>query len=265
MQNLANLRHRLATIPVVAADAPPLTGRIHSLESGGMVDGPGIRFVVFTQGCPLRCLYCHNPDAQGLCEGREMTVEALMAEISKYRSYMKFTGGGVTITGGEPLMQRDFVSEVFRRCQALGIHTTLDTSGFASQSVAATVLEHVDLAMLCIKAFDEDTHTRLTGVPREPSLRFAEYLHSIHKPTWIRFVLVPGITDSVANVEGLAQFLAPMGNIEKVEILPFHKLGEFKWERLGLDYALKDTPSPTAAQVQQVAEVFRRYHLNVEP
>jgi len=265
MQNLANLRDRLATIPVVAADAPPLTGRIHSLESSGMVDGPGIRFVVFTQGCPLRCLYCHNPDAQGLCDGREMTVDALMAEITKYRSYMKFTGGGVTITGGEPLIQRDFVSEVFRRCKALGIHTTLDTSGFASQSVAATVLAHVDLVMLCIKAFDEDTHHRLTGVPREPSLRFAEYLHSIQKPTWIRFVLVPGLTDSAANVQGLAQFLAPMSNIEKVEILPFHKMGEFKWEQLGLHYELKDTPSPTPAQVQQVAEVFRRYNLTVEP
>lgn len=265
MPHLANLRHRLATIPVVAADAAPLTGRIHSLESGGMVDGPGIRFVVFTQGCPLRCLYCHNPDTHALCDGREMTVDALIAEISKYRSYMKFTGGGVTITGGEPLMQRDFVSEVFRRCHALGIHTTLDTSGFASQSVAATVLEHVDLAMLCIKAFDADAHIRLTGVPREPPLRFAEYLSSIHKPTWIRFVLVPGLTDSAANVEGLAQFLAPMRNIEKVEILPFHKMGEFKWERLGLNYALKDTPSPTAAQVQQVADVFRRYNLTVEP
>lgn len=264
MQNLTNLRSRLATIPLAAADAPPLTGRIHSLESGGMVDGPGIRFVVFTQGCPLRCLYCHNPDAQGLCDGREMTVDALMTEISKYRSYMKFTGGGVTITGGEPLMQRDFVSEVLRRCQALGIHTTLDTSGFASQSVAAAVLAHVDLAMLCIKAYDEETHARLTGVPREPSLRFAEYLQSIDKPTWIRFVLVPGITDSAANVEGLARFLAPMRNIEKIEILPFHKMGEFKWERLGLSYELKDTPSPTAAQVQQVADVFRHHNLTVD-
>jgi len=264
MQNLANLRSRLATIPVVAAEAAPLTGRIHSLESGGMVDGPGIRFVVFTQGCPLRCLYCHNPDAQGLCDGREMSVDALMTEISKYRSYMKFTGGGVTITGGEPLMQRNFVSEVFRRCKELGIHTTLDTSGFSSQSVAATVLEHVDLVMLCIKAFDADSHIRLTGVPREPSLRFAEYLHSLNKPTWIRFVLVPGITDSVENVEGLAKFLAPMTNIEKVEILPFHKMGEFKWERLGLSYELKDTPSPSAAQVQAVVDIFRLYNLTVD-
>ncbi|EKD98502.1 MAG: Pyruvate formate-lyase 1-activating enzyme, partial [uncultured bacterium] len=171
---------------------------------------------------------------------------------------------GVTITGGEPLMQRDFVSEVFRRCQGLGIHTTLDTSGFAHQSVAAVVLEHVDLVMLCIKAFDADTHTRLTGVPREPSLRFAEYLYSIKKPTWIRFVLVPGITDSVANVEGLAKFLAPMTNIEKVEILPFHKMGEFKWERMGLDYALKDTPTPTAAQMQAVVDIFRQYKLTVD-
>jgi len=118
--------------------------------------------------------------------------------------------------------------------------------------------------MLCIKAFDPQTHTRLTGVPREPSLRFAEYLHSINKKTWIRFVLVPGITDSVENVEGLAQFLAPMTNIEKVEILPFHKMGEYKWERMGFDYELKDTPSPTAAQVQQVVETFRKYNLTVD-
>ncbi|HEY8905315.1 MAG TPA: pyruvate formate-lyase-activating protein [Rhodoferax sp.] len=264
MQNLAKLRNRLESIPLVALDAVPLKGRIHSLESGGMVDGPGIRFVVFTQGCPLRCLYCHNPDAQGLCDGREISVDELMTEISKYRSYMKFTGGGVTITGGEPLIQRDFTREVFRRCQGLGIHTTLDTSGFASQHVAATVLEHVDLTMLCIKAFDPDVHTRLTGVPREPSLRFAEYLHSARKTTWIRFVLVPGITDSVDNVEGLAKFLAPMTNVEKVEILPFHKMGEFKWERMGFDYELKDTPPPSAAQVQAVAEIFRQHGLKVE-
>lgn len=263
-QHLVDMRARLAPRDVAPSEAPPLSGRIHSLESGGMVDGPGIRFVVFTQGCPLRCLYCHNPDTQALCDGREISVDALMAEITKYRSYMKFTGGGVTITGGEPLMQRDFTAEVFRRCQALGIHTTLDTSGFASQSVAATVLEHVDLVMLCIKAFDPDIHTKLTGVPREPSLRFAEYLHSIHKPTWIRFVLVPGITDQPQNVEGLAKFLAPMSNIEKVEILPFHKMGEYKWERMGFDYELKDTPSPTAAQVQKVVDTFRQYNLTVE-
>ena len=264
MQHLADMRNRLAARAAEPTDVAPLKGRIHSLESGGMVDGPGIRFVVFTQGCPLRCLYCHNPDTQALWDGREMTVDALMAEISKYRSYMKFTGGGVTLTGGEPLIQRDFTREVFRRCQALGIHTTLDTSGFAHQSVAAAVLEHVDLVMLCIKAFDPDTHLKLTGVPREPSLRFAEYLHSIQKKTWIRFVLVPGVTDSDANVEGLAKFLAPMSNIEKVEILPFHKMGEYKWERMGFDYALKDTPPPTAAQVKKVVDTFRQYKLTVD-
>jgi len=254
----------MAPNDVAPSLASPLMGRIHSLESGGMVDGPGIRFVVFTQGCPLRCLYCHNPDTQALHEGREMNVDALITEISKYRSYMKFTGGGVTLTGGEPLIQHDFSREVFRRCQALGIHTTLDTSGFAHQSVAAEVVQYVDLVMLCIKAFDADVHASLTGVPREPSLHFAEYLHRIQKKTWIRFVLVPGVTDSDSNVQGLAEFLAPMDNIEKVEILPFHKMGEYKWARMGFDYALKDTPSPTAAQVQRVADIFRSYQLKVE-
>jgi len=257
----------ISVVPVPSThvgDAGRITGRIHSLESGGMVDGPGIRFVVFTQGCPLRCLYCHNPDTQALWEGREISVDDLMTDIAKYRSYMKFTGGGVTITGGEPLIQRDFTREVFRRCQALGIHTTLDTSGFASLNVAASVLTHVDLVMLCIKAFDPDIHSKLTGVPREPTLRFAQHLQEINKPTWIRFVLVPGVTDGPSNVQDMARFLAPMRNIEKVEILPFHKMGEYKWERMGFDYALKDTPSPTVEQIQRVVDIFRQHQLPVE-
>jgi pyruvate formate lyase activating enzyme len=264
MPRLVDMRDRLAAGPAAPTDATLLTGRIHSLESGGMVDGPGIRFVVFTQGCPLRCLYCHNPDTHAPGGGREISVDALMTEICKYRSYMKFTGGGVTLTGGEPLMQCDFTSEVFRRCQALGIHTTLDTSGFAGPKASAAVLEHADLVMLCIKAFDASIHSRLTGVSPDLPLRFAEYLQSIHKPTWIRFVLVPGITDSEDNVQGMAKFLAPMHNIEKVEILPFHKMGEYKWERLGIDYALKDTPPPTAAQVQHVVDIFRLHGLKVD-
>ncbi len=242
----------------------PITGRIHSIESGGMVDGPGIRFVVFTQGCPLRCLYCHNPDTQTLWEGREISVDEVMKEIVKYRSYMRFTGGGVTVTGGEPLIQHHFTREIFRRCQEQGIHTTLDTSGFASPKVAATVLEHVDLALLCIKAFDPEIHNRLTGVPREPSLKFAELLQQMAKRTWIRFVVVPGLTDVCGNVEGLAQFLSGMKNIEKVELLPFHKMGEYKWERLGADYALWQTEPPTQKQMQQVADVFRKHDLSVE-
>ncbi|MBK7003176.1 MAG: pyruvate formate lyase-activating protein [Rhodoferax sp.] len=241
----------------------PLVGRIHSLESGGMVDGPGIRFVVFTQGCPLRCLYCHNPDTQALWDGRDITVDDLMKEIVKYRSYMRCTGGGVTLTGGEPLIQHQFTREVFRRCQELGIHTTLDTSGFANLNVAAKVLECVDLVLLCIKAFDADLHARVAGVPREPTLKFAQYLHEIKKPTWIRFVLVPGLTDHPANVEGMAQFLSGMHNIEKVEILPFHKMGEYKWERMGGDYALRDTLPPTSEQIETVAQAFRQHGLSV--
>lgn len=245
-----------------AIDAPVI-GRIHSLESGGMVDGPGIRFVVFTQGCPLRCLYCHNPDTQALWDGRDITVDALMKEIIKYRSYMRCTGGGVTLTGGEPLIQHQFTREVFRRCQELGIHTTLDTSGFANLNVAAKVLECVDLVLLCIKAFDPALHARVAGVPREPTLKFAQYLHEIKKPAWIRFVLVPGLTDGADNVEGLAQFLSGMRNIEKVEILPFHKMGEYKWERMGVDYALRDTQPPTSAQIEAVAQTFRQHGLTV--
>ncbi|HLA34980.1 MAG TPA: pyruvate formate-lyase-activating protein [Rhodocyclaceae bacterium] len=245
-------------------DPATLKGRIHSCESGGMVDGPGIRFVVFTQGCPLRCLYCHNPDTQSLWEGREISVDDLMLEIVKYRSYMRYTGGGMTITGGEPLIQHDFCREIFRRCKELGIHTALDTSGFASLKVAAEVLDYVDLTLLCIKAFEPELHTRVTGVPREPTLKFARYLNEIDKRTWIRFVVVPGLTDAPDNVAGLAQFLSGMKNIEKIEILPFHKMGEYKWERMGVDYELKDTPTPTPEQLQNVAATFRRYRLTVD-
>jgi pyruvate formate lyase activating enzyme len=241
-----------------------ITGRIHSLESCGTVDGPGIRFVIFTQGCPLRCLYCHNPDCQQVEEGQVVTVDELIEKVQKYRSYMRFSGGGVTVTGGEPLMQPAFVQEIFRRCRELEIHTALDTSGYVNLNVAKPVLDEVDLVLLDIKSFDPKIYLKVTQVSLEPTLKFAKYLSEIKKPAWIRFVLVPNLTDPVHNIEELAKFVASLDNIEKVEVLPFHQMGAYKWEQLGYDYKLKHTQPPTAEQIQQAVDIFQSHGLVVQ-
>ncbi|CBN58598.1 MULTISPECIES: pyruvate formate-lyase-activating protein [Kamptonema] len=232
-------------------------GYIHSIETCGTVDGPGIRFIIFTSGCPLRCLYCSNPDCRYLENGKKVSVDELIEEIQKYKSYMNSSGGGVTISGGEALFQPHFVTEIFKRCRALGIHTALDTSGYCELKVAKPVLEFTDLVLLDIKSFDPATYRKITSVELEPTLILAKYLSEINKPTWIRFVLVPGLSSDPHNVEGLADFVASLKNIEKLEVLPFHKMGEYKWENLGYDYQLKDTESPTPELIQQTLEIFR--------
>ena len=239
-------------------------GKIHSIETCGTVDGPGIRYVIFTQGCPLRCLYCHNPDCRHPDEGKQITVAELIADIQKYRSYMKYSGGGVTITGGEPLMQPEFISEILRRCQQLGIHTALDTSGYVKLATAQPVLEYVDLVLLDIKSFDPQTYHQVTSVSLEPTLKFARYLDDINKPAWIRFVLVPNLTDSPQNIRGLAEFVASLNNIERVEVLPFHKMGEYKWEQLGYEYQLQDTPAASPELVATTKKIFQEYGIKVD-
>lgn len=241
-----------------------IVGRIHSIETCGTVDGPGIRFVIFTQGCPLRCLYCHNPDCRHIEEGKDVTVDELIEEIQRYRSYMRASGGGVTVTGGEPLMQPDFVQEIFRRCKELGIHTALDTSGYVNINVAKPVLDYTDLVLLDIKSFDPKVYLKVTQVSIEPTLKFARNLSESKKPTWIRFVLVPNLTDSLPNVEGLANFISTLDNVEKLEVLPFHKMGEYKWKQLGYNYELNDTLPPSPEQVQNVMDIFKRYGIPVQ-
>ena len=237
---------------------------IHSIESCGTVDGPGIRFVIFTQGCPLRCLYCHNPDCRYLEDGKTVTVDELIEEILQYRSYFNFSGGGVTVSGGEPLIQPDFVREIFKRCHENGIHTALDTSGYSRIEVAKPVLEYTDLVLLDIKSFIPEIYRRVTSVSLEPTLKFARYLAQINKPTWVRFVLVPNLTDDLDNVRGLAQFIASLGNVELVEVIPFHKMGEYKWQQLGYDYQLKNTQPPSPDLVNRVVNVFQSYGLTVQ-
>lgn len=248
--------------PSASQSAPrsnSLTGQIHSIETCGTVDGPGIRYVVFTQGCPLRCLYCHNPDCRHPADGHLTSVDELVADIQRYRSYLRH--GGVTVSGGEPLMQPEFVAEIFHRCHQLGLHTALDTSGYVPLTAAKPVLEVTDLVLLDIKSFNAETYRRVTSVAIAPTLDLAHYLDEIRKPTWVRFVLVPGLTDHPANIEALAKFIATLRVVERVEVLPFHKMGEAKWETLGYEYQLQDTPTPSPEGIQQAIAIFKKYGL----
>lgn len=238
-----------------------IKGMIHSLESCGTVDGPGVRFVVFMQGCPLRCKFCHNPDTWKLKDGKEFTVDEVMNEVKKYKSYMKFSGGGITVSGGDPLMQPKFVAELLKRCKEEKIHTAIDTSGYVNLDIAKDVLEYADLVLLDIKSHNNIVYKDLTGVSNEPTLKLANYLSSINKPMWVRYVLVPHITDNMEDINSLGKFLSNLNNIEKLEVLPFHKMGEFKWDELGYDYELKNTRPPSEDSVKKVIDVFRGYGL----
>ncbi|MFC8432440.1 pyruvate formate-lyase-activating protein [Streptomyces sp. NPDC057253] len=237
------------------------TGRIHSWDLSTGVDGPGTRFVLFVSGCPLRCLYCANPDTWHMRDGEETGVDEVMAEIEKYRTFLTAAGGGVTVTGGEPLLQPAFTGEILRRCKDAGLHTALDTSGFLGARATDELLADTDLVLLDIKSFDVPAYRRLTGGELAPTLNFATRLNRLGVPMWIRYVLVPGWTDDPAAVTGLAAFLAELGSVDRVDILPFHKLGAAKYEALGIPFRLGDTPNPTRESVERVRESFRAYGL----
>ncbi|WP_432665756.1 pyruvate formate-lyase-activating protein [Wukongibacter baidiensis] len=240
-----------------------ILGKIHSVETCGTLDGPGIRYVIFFQGCPLRCQYCHNPDTWKIDEGKKVTVDELMEDIIKYKSFMKFSGGGVTASGGEALIQHGFLEELFKRCKEEEIHTALDTSGCINLSAVERVIEYTDLVLLDIKSFRTQRYKELTGASITPTLEFAKYLSEINKPMWVRYVLVPGLTDDFDEIEELAAFLGKLQNIEKVEILPFHKMGEYKWEELGYEYKLKETDPPDENMIEAAKCIFKKYELNV--
>lgn len=238
-------------------------GKVHSVETCGTLDGPGIRYVIFLQGCPLRCQYCHNPDTWKLDDGEETTVDDLMDDINKYKSFMKFSGGGITVSGGEPLLQHRFLEELFKRCKEEGIHTALDTSGCIMNSETKKVMEYTDLVLLDIKSYNAAKYKEVTGASIAPTLEFAKYLSDINKPMWVRYVLVPGLTDDFNEIEELAIFLSKLKNIERVEILPFHKMGEYKWEELGYEYKLGNTEPPTDETIDKAKEIFQKYKLNI--
>jgi len=231
-------------------------GRIHSLESFGTLDGPGIRFVVFMQGCPLRCQFCHNPDTWEVNAGTKYTVEELVNEIVKYKSYMEFSGGGVTFTGGEPLLQAEFILEVVKEIKKMGISVALDTSGFVWNRHVEEVLEYTDLVLLDIKNFDPLVYKTVTGVSLSPTLKFLEYLKEKNIVAWVRYVVIPELTDNLDSVEKLSVHLDGYPNVEKIELLAFHKMGEYKWEELGIDYQLTDTKEPGKELMEQVREIL---------
>ena len=232
-------------------------GFVHSIETGAAVDGPGMRFALFVSGCQFRCLYCHNPDTWKLHNGKSYTVDAVMAELKKYASFLRIAGG-LTISGGEPLMQAHFVGEIFRRAkQELKLHTALDTQGFLAAHLDDAWFDNVDLVLLDIKQIDPVKYEALTSKPLQPTLDFAERLQKMGKKIWVRYVLIPGISDDFADVEKLADYLKPMENLERVEVLPFHKMGESKWEELGMKYELTDTKAPTPELTERVRDQFR--------
>lgn len=227
-----------------------MKGRIHSIETFGAVDGPGIRFVTFMQGCPMRCAFCHNPDTwnpQAPVQF-EWEPEELLQEALRYRSYIR--KGGVTVSGGEPLMQADFVREYFRLCKQKGLHTALDTSGVISTDKAFSVLDYTDLVLLDIKTTDDSLHQTYTGHTRRSNQAWMDHLLSLRKPTWIRHVVVPGYTSVDSRLTELAHWLKPYSSIiERVELLPYHTLGAYKYEELGIPYPLQGVPSLSQEEI----------------
>ncbi|MEV7543977.1 pyruvate formate-lyase-activating protein [Streptomyces sp. NPDC089915] len=243
--------------PAAAATQRPSEGSVHSWDLSTGVDGPGTRFVTFLAGCPLTCLYCHNPDTMRMRSGKRTSADDVIAEARKYTRFISASGGGATVSGGEPLLQPVFAGELLHRMKhELGLHTALDTSGFLGARATDALLRDVDLVLLDIKSWDRDTYRHVTGRPLEPTLDFARRLAALGKEVHLRFVLVPGLTDARENVDGVAAFAAGLGNVSRVDVLPFHKLGESKWEALGMPFTLHDTPSPTAAQVAEAKAVF---------
>jgi pyruvate formate lyase activating enzyme len=239
------------------ADEEGAFGYVHSYETGSRLDGPGVRVTLFVSGCPLRCQYCHNPDTWHLRHGTRVAAERVAARLGHFAPALRAMNGGLTISGGEPLVQVAFTERVFGAAKALGLHTALDTSGLLGARASDDYLRRVDLVLLDIKSHDPATYRLVTKREVEPTLRFAERLAAMGKPVWVRYVLVPGLTDDEANVAGVAAFVAPMRNVEWVEVLPFHQLGEFKWRELGLDYTLAETPQVPRELHARVIGQFR--------
>ena len=237
-----------------------MIGRIHSLETFGTVDGPGIRFVIFMQGCSLKCKYCHNRDTWDVHSGFECSVSELVEQIIRYKSYIDNSGGGVTVSGGEPLLQTDFLIELFKELKKLNIHTAIDTSGaIPINPKIEELLSYTDLVLLDIKHIDNQKCIDLTGQPNKNTLAFAKYLSDHNISIWIRQVLVPGITDNENDLEKLKGFLNTLNTVKRIEILPYHNMGKFKWEESGDTYPLPDVPLPTKEQIQKA-----KYILGIE-
>jgi pyruvate formate lyase activating enzyme len=232
-------------------------GYCHSYETSSRYDGPGLRVVLFTSGCLLRCTYCHNPDTWHLKDGTYVSADQVLRRLADFAPSILALGGGLTISGGEAMVQRAFTRRIFAGAKKMGLHTAIQTSGFLGDRADDTYLSEIDLVLLDIKSSDPETYRRTTGRDIAPTLRFAERLAAMSKPVWVRFTLVPGENDDPANVAGIARFVAPMKNVEWVEVQPFHQMGAFKWNAMGLEYKLANTLPPSRDLVNRVIGQFR--------
>lgn len=239
------------------------TGAVHSWDLVTAADGPGTRMTLFLAGCGMRCQYCQNPDSWRMADGVRHSVEEVMERVARYRTIMRVTGGGLTISGGEPLLQARFVAHIFARCRELGIHTALDTNGLLGARLRDEDLDDIDLVLLDIKSGLPETYQRVTGRALQPTLDFARRLSERGTAMWIRFVLVPGLTDAVDNVEAVADIVAALRGVQRLEVLPFHQLGREKWAATGEPYLLADTHPPEPALVQRVKGQFARRGITV--
>ena len=241
----------------VRDDGEGAFGYVHSYESSSRYDGPGLRIVLFVSGCLLRCSYCHNPDTWHLKDGTYVSAQHVIDRLGTFAPALRALDGGLTISGGEPMVQRAFTQRILAAAQEMGLHTAIETSGFLGDRADERYLACLDLVLLDIKSGDPDTYRKATGRDLAPTLRFAERLAAMGKPVWVRFTLVPGLTDDPANVEKIARFVAPMKNVEWVEVQPFHQLGSFKWKAMELEYKHADTSAPTPDVVNRVLAQFR--------
>ncbi len=238
-----------------------IKGRIHSTESFGAADGPGVRFIIFLRGCRMRCRYCHNPDTWDMNGGEEATADELLKKALRYKTYWR-NEGGITVSGGEPLLQIEFLTDLFKKAKALGINTVIDTAGnpFTREEPFFgqfnELMKYTDLILLDIKEMDPKRHKDITGFDNANILDMARHLSDIDKPVWIRHVLVPGLSDFDEDLKALGDFLSTLNNVKKAEILPYHTLGKFKWENLGIPYTLKDTSPPTDERIKNAQKLI---------
>ena len=236
---------------------------IHSWELVTAVDGPGTRLTIFFSGCPLRCLYCHNPDTMLARDGQDVELDTLLARIKRYRTVFKASGGGITLSGGEVLQQPQFAARLLHETKRMGIHTTIDTSGFLGRNVTDEMLEDIDLVLLDVKSGNEETYNKVTGRTLAPTIEFGDRLAANGTEIWGRFVLVPGLTDAYENVEQVADIMARWSSLSRVEVLPFHQMGADKWEALGRTYELADTKPPSLELLERARNQFRSRGLTV--
>ena len=254
------LRVNLGNVPDAEARAALETGDmgfLHSFTTGSAVDGPGVRVIGWTAGCMWKCLFCHNPDTWSMKNGMPVTVERAAEELRKYRVGLKTMSGGFTMSGGEPLLQHRFVLKLFRAAKSMEVHTAIDTSGHLGSRLTDEDLEAIDLVMMSIKTWDPQRHRVLTGMDNGPILEFARRLGARKRPMWVRFVLVPGLTDDQEDIAQIAQFAAGLGNVERVDVLPFHQMGRYKWKELGMTYMLNDVETPSPEAVERACAQFR--------